>query len=135
MRLLATVVLFGLLVLGTWRGDDDHFPFGPFRMYASRIDLDAPTTWLELQAVTVTGARRPVPDGIGLRRAELEARLDRFRADPGTLAPVLVAYRRAETADASEVRGIVVVQWVQAMHDGRPQGAPTSEDVVAWPSP
>ena len=36
------IVVLGLLLAGTVWGDDDAFPFGPFRMYSTRNDPNAP---------------------------------------------------------------------------------------------
>ena len=75
-RLLATAVLFGALVAGSAWGDDVHFPFGPFRMYASTEALDGVTSWYVLVGVGPDGVRHEIPTSeVGLRRAELEGRV------------------------------------------------------------
>ena len=75
--------MFGLLLAGTAWGQDDHFPFGPFRMYATRQRLDGTTSWYQLEATTVDGQRIFLPGAAyGLRRAELEGQIPRFVAEP-----------------------------------------------------
>lgn len=128
-RLAVTAVVFGALVLGTVAGDDEHFPFGPFRMYASTQDADAPTSWLELEVTTAAGERRVLADGAaGLRRAEVEGSVGRFVAAPAALAPIL------ERADPSAL-AIAVVRHTQPMVAGRPDGAVTTEVVASWRRP
>lgn len=134
IRLLAVAIALVLAVWGSAAGDDDAFPFGPFRMYASTQSLDAPTTWLELQTVAADGSRHAVPDGaVGVRRAELEGQVGSFVANPRALAPLLAAYQ-AGHPDAGAV-GISVVRHRQEMAGGRPQGPISTAVVVTWPPP
>jgi hypothetical protein len=134
-RLLAATVVFGLLLLGTWRGDDDHFPFGPFRMYASTQSFDAPTSWLLLEADTADGSHIELGESdSGLRRAELEGQVGQLSADPSRLAGVAAAYhRRHPTAPA--LVAVQLVQRSQPMRDGQPVGATTDAVIARWGRP
>jgi hypothetical protein len=134
-RLLAAAVVFGLLLLGTWRGDDDHFPFGPFRMYASTQSLDAPTSWLLLAADTADGHHILLGESdSGLRRAELEGQVAQLIADSFRLGAVATNYARHHGDDP----GLVAVELVrrsQPMRGGQPDG-PTTDSVIArWNRP
>jgi hypothetical protein len=134
-RLGTTAVVFALLLLGTWRGDDNHFPFGPFRMYASTQSLDAPTSWLLLEADTVDGLHIALGESdSGLRRAELEGQVGQLSADPSRLAAVAATYARRH----SGATGLVAVELVrrsQPMHGGQPVGDPTDTLVARWGRP
>lgn len=79
----------GLLLLGTFVGVDDGFPFGPMRQYSTRADPDGQARSTRVEAVDTTGRVLVVPDtATGLRRAEIEGQADRFRTDPSLLAQV-----------------------------------------------
>ena len=132
VRLGAAIVVFGLLVLGTWRGDDDNFPFGPFRMYASRQSLDAPTAWLVLQADTGDGRTVLVdPSDSGLRRAELEGQLGQILAQPARLAVVATSYARHHPGEPPLV-AVELVRRSQPMRHGEPLGGTSDEVVARW---
>ncbi|HWC66785.1 MAG TPA: hypothetical protein VG478_01860, partial [Acidimicrobiales bacterium] len=105
MALAAGVVT--LLLAGTFVGQDDDFPFGPFRMYATRQRLDGRTSWYRIEAVTATGEAVFVPGAAyGLRRAELEGQIPRFVADPALLGELAVAHaaRRPDAPALVEIR-------------------------------
>jgi hypothetical protein len=128
-RLVAVAVVFGLLLLGTIAGDDEHFPFGPFRMYASTESPDGTTAWYVLIGTTADGARAEVSfEEVGLRRAELEGRIDEFVHDPALLADVAATY----TGRRPELAGLEVVRRTQPMRGGAPEGSPVDEVVVSW---
>ena len=134
-RLLAATVVFGLLLLGTWRGDDDHFPFGPFRMYASTQALDAPTSWLLLEADAADGNHIELGESdSGLRRAELEGQAGQLSADPSRLAAVAAAYHHRH-ATAPALVAVQLVQRSQPMRDGQPVGATTDAVIARWGGP
>ena len=61
LRAFATVALIMSLLVGAAFGDDDHFPFGPMRMYSTRNDPNGTISVVELRAVTVTGDRIDLP--------------------------------------------------------------------------
>jgi hypothetical protein len=131
-RLVATVAAGGLLLAGTIWGDDDHFPFGPFRMYSTTADPDAPARDTRLEATDVEGAIIRLGErNTGIRRAEVEGQLERLRQDPGLLAAAGAAYavRNPDAAPLREIR--VVIRW----HDVRnfqPTGTWTEEVAVTW---
>jgi hypothetical protein len=128
-RLIAGLVVFGLLLLGTIAGDDAHFPFGPFRMYASTESLDGSTAWYVLVGTTAGGARMEIPfEEVGLRRAELEGRIDDFVHEPALLADVAATYSR----ERGELVGLEVVRRTQPMRGGAPEGDPIDEVVASW---
>lgn len=132
LRLGATVVAAGLLLAGTLWGEDDHFPFGPFKMYASAVDPDAPTEDTRVEVVDVHGAVVLVTrQNSGIRRAEFEGQLGRFQEDPALLQVVADAYR-SQNPDAPALREIrIVVRWHE-VRDFEVTGVWEDEVVARW---
>ena len=135
VRVAATALGLALLLAGTAWGQDDHFPFGPFRMYstAPEPDADAPDTRVE----GVDSAGRTVvltEANSGLRRAEIEGQQQAYVADPGRLRQVAVAYaeRNPGAAPLTEVR--IVIRWA-GIEDSRPTGTSSDEVVATWTAP
>jgi hypothetical protein len=135
VRVAATAVVGALLLLGTARGQDDDFPFGPFRMYstAPEPDADAPDTRVE--GVDTTGRTVVLTEAnSGLRRAEFEGQQQAYVNDPARLSQVARAYaeRSPGAAPLTEVR--IVVRWV-GVHDARPTGTSYDQVVATWRAP
>ena len=131
-RIAATAALLGLLLLGTFVGQDDDFPFGPFRMYATRDDPDGLVVSTRVEAVDSTGRVLVVPDSAtGMRRAEIEGEGARFRRDPQLLRELSRAHSALHPREPAydEVR---VVERRYQLRDSRPTGTPTERVVVAW---
>ena len=128
----ATAVVVGLLLLGTFAGQDDAFPFGPFRMYATRDDPDGLVVSTRVEAVDSTGRVLVVPDtATGMRRAEIEGQVGRFRRDPSLLAALSRAHDRLHPDEPSYEQVRVVEQRYQ-LRDSRPSGDTTERVVAAW---
>lgn len=101
VRLAAVAIVAALTVAGTAWGSDDDFPFGPFRMYATSGKATGTIRTADLVGVRADGTEEVLHAGdVGLRRAELEGQLPRFRDDPSLLAllagPDHVAVRLVE---------------------------------------
>lgn len=95
IRVVALVLGLALLLAGTLWGQDNAFPFGPFRMYSTRDQLNQPVRATRIDGVTTTG-RRLVISGTetGLRPAEVEGQLSRFQQHPTLLATLAHAYEQ-----------------------------------------
>jgi hypothetical protein len=115
-RLLATAVVGGMLLAGTAVGSDDWFPVGPFRMYTNRAGASGIVRIVAIEAVDASGATVEVRGAdVGLRHAEYEGQLHRFRDDPSLLAAVAAAYssvhpdrpRLVEVRLREEIRRVV----------------------------
>lgn len=131
-RLAITVVVLALLLAGTLVGQDDAFPFGPFRMYATRDAPNGLVLSTRVEAVDATGRVLVVPDtATGLRRAEIEGQVARFRADPALLGEISRAHSRLHPRQPTydEVR---VVERRYQLRDSRPTGEQTDEVVARW---
>jgi hypothetical protein len=132
MRMAASALVVVLLLGGTVVGQDDDFPFGPFRMYATRQRLDGRTSWYRVEAVTSEGDVVFVPGAAyGLRRAELEGQIPRFVDDPSLLGELATAYA-ARRPDAAPLVEIHLVKTSQPLAGGRPHGDRTDELVAVW---
>lgn len=131
-RLVATLLGGALLLAGTIWGQDDHFPFGPFRMYATSNPPDAPAPDTRMEGVDATGELITLTErNTGIRRAEIEGQQSRYVADPDRLRKVAEAYadRNPGAPDLVEVR--IVVRW-HGITDGRPTGTFRDETVALW---
>ncbi|WP_245753754.1 hypothetical protein [Geodermatophilus ruber] len=130
IRLAASAVVLALLLGGTVWGNDSEFPFGPFRMYATRADPDAPVVSTRVVGLTAVGEEVRLSGGeVGLRRAEFEGQLPRLVEEPQLLALLAEAY--AERHPGAE--GLVEVRVVQRryqLEDGRRTGEVTDSVLV-----
>jgi hypothetical protein len=132
VRLVATLVGAALLLAGTLFGADDHFPFGPFRMFATTDQLDAPIVVLSLRGVDASGRTVELTErNTGIRRAELEGQASRFAEDPTRLSAVDRAYS-ARNPGAPSLVEIDIVRREHALRGGRPTGAYEDRTLVAW---
>jgi hypothetical protein len=133
-RMVATIVVLGSLVAGTFWGQDDHFPVGPFRMYSVRNELDGRIKGARLSIEDATGEVRELPINpgtFGLRRAEIEGQVDRFEADPELLRHVATAYERFNPG-APDVVGVELFFEITQLRGGRPLGVVARETVATW---
>ncbi|SHN33322.1 hypothetical protein SAMN05443668_105136 [Cryptosporangium aurantiacum] len=116
------LVGLALLVAGTLVGQDDDFPFSPFRMYSTTDRLDGTVRSLRVEAVTVDGERIVLKDSdTGLRRAEFEGQQQRLKADPALLDAVAEAYHTRHPDEPRLARVDIVVRLIE-LRDGRPSG-------------
>lgn len=118
------------LLVGTFFGDDDHFPFGPFRMYSVANRLDGTIRALKLEATTVAGEEIGIGfDEIGLRRAEVEGQL-RFMS-PDELVPYLVEAFEARNTDGPHLAELRLIQANTRLDSGR-IAAYSEETLATW---
>ena len=131
-RVAATLLGAALLLAGTLVGADDHFPFGPFRMYATTDSWDAPVADTRVEAIDATGNRVVITErNSGVRRAEIEGQLDLFRADPSRLRSVVDAYAAHNPQAPALVEISVVVRNHELSRRG-PTGRWHDDVAVSW---
>jgi hypothetical protein len=131
-RGLATLGVIAGLFAGTFWGDDDNFPFGPFRMFSTTNQLDGHVDSAEIWGVTASGEEILLEwSWIGLRRAEIEGQMPRFAEDPDALRHVATAYDHFH-AEGPELVGIKLRERVQMLKDGRPDGEPVVVLLAQW---
>lgn len=131
-RLAASLVVVLLLCFGTFWGDDDNFPFGPFRMYSTKQELDGEVRATEVQGLTSDGAWTRIPfDHFGLRRADIEGQLGKLAQPPEeVLAAMAVAYRRLDRG-AEEIVALRLLERTYDIEDGVPAGEEV-EFIATW---
>jgi hypothetical protein len=119
VRGVATVLVLVALLAGTAWGEDDHFPFGPFRMFSRTTKSTGRVTASRIEAVTADGTIVTIGhDRFGLRRAEVEGQLPRFRRDPALLRHLADAYDEFNP-DGVELVELRVVNDISRLTDGR----------------
>ena len=134
-RTAGFVVGLALLLAGTAFGQDDHFPFGPFRMYSTADDPDGRVLSTYLQAVDAEGAviERVGERDIGLRRAEYEGQLSRVVDEPAVLGELAEVFAQRHP-DRPRWVELSVVQTAYELVDGRPSRERT-EVLATWTAP
>jgi hypothetical protein len=132
VRITGTLVmLVGLMATSLW-GSDDHFPFVPFKMYAFTHDPDGWAHITRLELVNAEGERFEIDDeATGLRKAEVEGQLSRFREDPNLLRFIAEAYEKAHP-DEPEIVTVEIRIRSFELRDGVRTGEETDVVEVAW---
>ncbi|MEA2434365.1 MAG: hypothetical protein QOG54_1822 [Actinomycetota bacterium] len=131
IRLMATALVGIALLLGAAFGNDDNFPFGPFRMYSTTNDLDGTVNAVRFYAVDSEGRElTPRSQDFGLRPAEVNGQVARFRADPDLLGRLAEAYVKAHP-DAAPLRELTLGYGIWTLEGGRPV-AYREEKLVTW---
>ena len=132
VRVAVTLLLAVLTLAGTAVGQDDDFPFGPFRMYSTRDAPDGTVVSTRVEAVDTAGRTRVVDErSTGLKRAEVEGQAQRFRADPALLGALAAAHRRLRPDEPAFVE-VRVVEQVYELRDSRPTGRESERVVARW---
>ncbi|GLY04791.1 MULTISPECIES: hypothetical protein [Actinoplanes] len=132
VRVLATLAVFGLLLAGTFWGQDDDFPFGPFRMYSTAPDPNGAAKDTRVEGVDETGAVVAITEAnSGIRRAEIEGQQAAYQEDPSRMSRIAEAYAQ-HTPGAPALREVrIVVRWHE-IKDARPTGRSTDEVIADW---
>jgi hypothetical protein len=129
LRMIAVGAILAALLTGTFFGNDDSFPFGPFRMYSVANRTSGNITATQLEGLTEGGVRVDIDFArFGLRRAEVEGQLDSFVADPDRLGLLVEAYEN-RNPDGPELAELYLVQEVHQLERGRP--VETTETTLA----
>jgi hypothetical protein len=131
-RLAGAVAVLALLLVGAVWGDDDSFPFGPFRMYSTRADPNAAVVSTRVVGLTGAGEEVRLSGGqVGLRRAEFEGQLTRVEAHPELLGLLADSYA-AKNPDAEQLVEVQVVQRRFELSDGQPTDAYSDTVLVEY---
>jgi hypothetical protein len=130
------LALTGLFLAGTVVGQDDWWPFGPWRMFATSTAPSGSVYSLGIQVQRGDDASwvpaSLTPTSVGLNRAEVEGRIPQMTKKPdmlGTLARSHARLRPHEPA-WSAVR---VVRTQVLLDHGTPTGEIRQSTVASWP--
>ena len=119
-RLAATYAVLVALFAGTFWGDDDHFPVGPFRMYSISNKVDGEIATVSFVATTGSGRTVEVrPERFGLRPAEIEGQLPRLVENPESLEGLVDSYERLNE-DGEDIVVLRLIHEVHLLENGRP---------------
>lgn len=130
-RLVASYLVVGLLLVGTFWGLDDHFPFGPFRMYSTKDEVDGPVRSLLFEASYADGEPFIIGAGdLGLRRAEADGQVERVREDPEFLRHFVAAYE-AFHPDEPPLQTFRLFHRVYQLESREPVGS-TDVTIAEW---
>ncbi len=118
-RSVASVIVVGLVVLGTLVGTDDWFPFAPMRQYAYAVDPNGRVSTHEVEGIGPGGTPVEIGfDDIDMRPAELEGLLSDVTTRSQRLADLLDTFR-ANRPDAPPTVGIRYLRTVVQLDDRR----------------
>jgi len=130
VRLAAVAAVLALVFAGTLYGQDDDFPFGPFRMYSTRDNPNGEVRELRVQLLLTSGGVLDVTNASGApRRAELEGRIGDLTARPGELAKLAPLYAAHAHGQARTLR---LIWLVHPLHHGR-SARPTTSIICSVP--
>jgi hypothetical protein len=132
VRLVTAAVALALMLAGTLWGQDDAFPFGPFKMYAGRADPNATVVSTRVVGLTAAGAEVRLSGGqVGLRRAEFEGQLPRIEAHPELLGLLAESYA-VRHPHAEELVDVQVVERHFRLSGGQQTGAYDDQVIVDY---
>ncbi len=133
-RMLAAGAVITLAVAGTFVGQDDHFPFGPHRMFSTRNELNGRVDSAHLTFTFADGTVRPIDIDshiVGLRRAEVEGLEEHLVARPQLLRLLADVYEKFNPSEP-EVVAAELIESTTDLEQGQPVGRPTTRVVAAW---
>lgn len=132
IRLLITAAIAALLLVGTLWGQDDLFPFGPFRMYATADKLNSPVADTRFEIVDATDAIVPLTEvNTGIRRAEIEGQLSRFQTNPSLLRVIDDAYVSRNPHAPAVVTVRIIIRWFD-LRNGLETGTYHDVTIATW---
>ncbi|GAB1691866.1 hypothetical protein [Krasilnikovia sp. M28-CT-15] len=135
VRLACTLAVVLLVLAGTFWGQDDDFPFGPFRMYSTAPGPDDAARDTRVEGQDTTGRTIVLTEAnTGIRRAEIEGQQQAYMADPARMSRIATAYLQ-HTPGAAPLRRVqIVVRW-HGVRDSRPTGTYRDEIIANWSQP
>jgi hypothetical protein len=135
---LLLLMLATLFLAGTAVGQDDWWPFGPWRMFATST---APSGSIYSLRIEVRAGDDPswrmaplTPASVGLNRAEIEGRIPQIMTDPAILGTLARSHSRLRPSEP-QWRAVRVVRSEVLLSDGSPTGAVRDTPLVQWTAP
>jgi hypothetical protein len=131
VRAVVVVTVAVLAVAGSLYGQDDNFPFAPFRMYSTTDDPDRPVVEVLIFATDGRGRRFELNENnSGVRRAEVEGQLVKFVNDLSLQVAMADAWNEKHPADP--VNKVEIVQRSHELSNGSPTGLITDSVLATW---
>lgn len=135
IRLIVAAAILALTLFGTVVSDDEAFPFGPPRMYATRADPDAPVSSTRVVGLTADGAEVRLSGGeVGLRRAEFEGQVPRLLDNPELLGLLALTYADNHP-EVESLQAVAIIVRRYELDDGVRTGAYVDDILVTYPIP
>jgi hypothetical protein len=134
-RIALLLVVAGLFLGGTFKGTDDWWPFGPWRMFATSTAPSGSVISLAIQVQIGNDLSwRPAdlsPRSVGLTRAEVEGRVPQMISDPALLGTLAHTHSRLRS-HAPAWHGVRVVRNEVMLSGGAPTGQIRTTTVASW---
>lgn len=127
-RAAAGVLVVASVLWGSFFGEDDAFPLGPFRMYATASDPTGAISVPFVEGRTARGSWQPIVfTEFGLRRAEIEGQLGKLVTPRKALLRRLArSYNRFHPA-REPLTGLRLMYRSYLLERGRPTGVRVTE--------
>jgi hypothetical protein len=135
-RTVVVLLLAAGFCAGSLVGDDDWWPFSPWRMF-STSQAPSGSVWstgIEVQTADAPGRWVPAPltpENTGLNRAEVEGRIPQVTADPERLGTLAASHARLRP-DAPAWTSLRVVRRLIVVVDRKPTGEVRTEVLAQW---
>ncbi|GAB3685322.1 hypothetical protein GCM10028814_24970 [Angustibacter aerolatus] len=124
-----------LFVLGSVVGQDDWWPFSPWRMFSTSTPPTGAVVFMALEVQdggsSTWRSAGLTPSSVGLNRAEVEGRIPQIEADPALLGTLATSHARLHPA-ALPWTGVRVVRHEAVIVDRRPTGEERVRVLATW---
>ncbi|MET7393466.1 hypothetical protein ABZS66_08235 [Dactylosporangium sp. NPDC005572] len=131
-RLVAALVFGVLTLLGSTVGNDWWFPFSPMRQFSNADPPNEPVAVLRTDGVDATGRRIQLNErNAGVRRAEIESQVERFKQDPSLLRSIQDAYAARNPGQPPLVE-VDIIEERHHLHNAQPTGEITEVVLARW---
>jgi hypothetical protein len=131
-------VLTALFLGGTFVGQDDWWPFSPWRMFSTSTAPSGSVTALRIDVLIgddPTWQPAPLtPSAVGLNRAEVEGRIPEITSHPEMLGTLAHSHSRLRP-DEPAWRAIRVVRHEVQLANRAPTGVVRDTTLAQWSAP
>jgi hypothetical protein len=125
-----------LFLAGSLIGQDDWWPFSPWRMYSTSQAPTGAVVSMSLEVRVGDGPWRETalsPQSLGLNRAEIEGRIQQITDRPQLLATLAASHARLRP-EAPRWTAVRLVRDEQIIADRRPTGERRRIVLATWPA-